>query len=268
MDFKKWLQLQEVGTSTGCVAGFARISLPLIRRTWFGWEEEDPFFKKSKNKRKKLKEEFNESEEGSPPTPKKQFTGWTDERVKFWTGYASSRLFKSPEEAREWVFYQLQRNDQLSYASSFGGINGPEYNRAAADAMPVYQSGKSFKVGKKIRKDYRLKWDDIEIRLPNWTSVIQTAEATDVREFKVHKVDMVPIRSLLGPNDGNSIYSYGKESEYIKYLAQAIKTNRWFEPILYEYCENPYIMEGQHRVRAARLLGFTKVPGIGIEYHD
>jgi len=46
--FKKWLSLQEVGTSTGDVAGFKRISIPLIRRVW-PWNVEDPFFKK-KNK--------------------------------------------------------------------------------------------------------------------------------------------------------------------------------------------------------------------------
>lgn len=33
MKFKDWM-LQEVGTSTSCIAGFSRITLPLVRRVW------------------------------------------------------------------------------------------------------------------------------------------------------------------------------------------------------------------------------------------
>lgn len=57
MDFKEWL-LKEVGTSTGDVAGFARITLPMIRRKWAGkvgfpdpWEDKDEFFTKHKLQR-------------------------------------------------------------------------------------------------------------------------------------------------------------------------------------------------------------------------
>lgn len=49
MNFKKWLKMNEVGTSTGSIAGFSRISIPMIRRKWANkWGEEDPFFKKKK----------------------------------------------------------------------------------------------------------------------------------------------------------------------------------------------------------------------------
>ena len=34
MKFKKWMQLQEVGTSTSCIAGFSRMTLPMVRRMW------------------------------------------------------------------------------------------------------------------------------------------------------------------------------------------------------------------------------------------
>jgi len=34
MKFKEWMQIQEVGTSTSCVAAFSRITLPLVRRLW------------------------------------------------------------------------------------------------------------------------------------------------------------------------------------------------------------------------------------------
>lgn len=33
MRFKDWL-LKEVGTSTGDIAGFRRISIPMVRRVW------------------------------------------------------------------------------------------------------------------------------------------------------------------------------------------------------------------------------------------
>ncbi len=57
MNFKEWLKLQEVGTSTGSVAGFSRIAIPLVRRQFMPhwadqqWTEQDPFFKKKKKKR-------------------------------------------------------------------------------------------------------------------------------------------------------------------------------------------------------------------------
>lgn len=58
MNFKEWLKLNEVGTSTGSIAGFARMAIPLVRRQWMpywsdqSWTEEpDPFFKKKKKKK-------------------------------------------------------------------------------------------------------------------------------------------------------------------------------------------------------------------------
>jgi hypothetical protein len=49
IEFKKWMKLQEVGTSTGDVAVFQRIAIPLVRRQVLGpWGEEDPFFKKKR----------------------------------------------------------------------------------------------------------------------------------------------------------------------------------------------------------------------------
>ena len=55
MEFKKWLAeeiIKETATSTSCIAGFARITMPPIRRQWaIGQEEEDPFFKKKKKRK-------------------------------------------------------------------------------------------------------------------------------------------------------------------------------------------------------------------------
>lgn len=209
-------------------------------------------------------------EEGADPAdpstarPPKQFAGWTPERVRWWTGYAANHLFKTPEEARRWVFDRLQHFDRDANANLFGGPNGEEYNRVASNAMPVYTSGKSVKLGKKVHKDYRLKWEQVRMKTPDWEQVVQTAQACDTREFRVHKTQLVPIRKLLGDDSGDA-YGHGRELEWVRELARQIKTNLWFEPILYDF-NDVYIMEGQHRVRAARLLGFATVPGMGIEY--
>lgn len=51
MGFREWLKVQEAGTGTNCVAGFARMTLPLVRRSWAGlssWGDADPFFRKKK----------------------------------------------------------------------------------------------------------------------------------------------------------------------------------------------------------------------------
>lgn len=51
MSFKEWMKLQEVGTSTSSVAGFARIAIPMVRRQFMPhWGEGDPFFTKKKKK--------------------------------------------------------------------------------------------------------------------------------------------------------------------------------------------------------------------------
>ncbi len=49
MQFKQWLN--ETGTSTGDIAGFSRITIPLVRRWWVSdWEEEQKTGKKRKKK--------------------------------------------------------------------------------------------------------------------------------------------------------------------------------------------------------------------------
>ena len=60
MKFKEWIKLQETGTSTASIAGFSRISIPMVKRTFPGMfvgdTGEDPFFKKLRNKKKKNSE--------------------------------------------------------------------------------------------------------------------------------------------------------------------------------------------------------------------
>lgn len=56
MKFKEWY-IKEVGTSTSCIAGFARIAIPMVRRLWSPevgtmFEEDPPDSKKKKKKKK------------------------------------------------------------------------------------------------------------------------------------------------------------------------------------------------------------------------
>jgi len=51
LSFKQFMKLQEVGTSTGDVAAFKRMTIPgQIKRQFPPWGDEDPFFKKKKKK--------------------------------------------------------------------------------------------------------------------------------------------------------------------------------------------------------------------------
>lgn len=52
MRFKEFLQLDEAGTTTGDIAGFSRITLPLVRRIW-PTEVEDLYPAQYKTERKK-----------------------------------------------------------------------------------------------------------------------------------------------------------------------------------------------------------------------
>ena len=62
MGFKDWLKVQEMTTSTACIAIFSRPMLPIIRRGFFGEplfdepEEKKPPKRKKKSKKKKKKD--------------------------------------------------------------------------------------------------------------------------------------------------------------------------------------------------------------------
>lgn len=61
LSFKEWIKFCETGTSTASVAGFSRISIPMVRRITLekigGESNEDPFFKKRKKKKRRKTEE-------------------------------------------------------------------------------------------------------------------------------------------------------------------------------------------------------------------
>lgn len=191
----------------------------------------------------------------------KIFQGITPGDIKWLSNYASLRKFSTEQEARNWIFNHLQRSDSANYAPMFG-INGPEYNRAFADNFPIYQSGKSYKIGKRIRTDNRLKLRDLQVKIPDWEYIVQTAQANGTEDFKVYKVKWIPIRFTVA--DQNDYYLTNQLNR-LQNLADQIKNNKWIEAVIYDY-DDLHIIEGQHRARAMKLLGFNTVPGVGIKY--
>jgi hypothetical protein len=65
-------------------------------------------------------------------------TYWTLKNIEYWTRFTNSLIFKTPQEARDWLFRRLEHGDRQSHASLFG-INGTEVNRAIADQAPVFR---------------------------------------------------------------------------------------------------------------------------------
>jgi hypothetical protein len=193
----------------------------------------------------------------------KQFQGIKKSDIDWWANYSRNKIFPTEQSARDWVFERRQFADKQSYASVFG-VDGEDYNRAFAQAIPIYQSGKSFKIGKRIREDHRLKLKNLEIKLPDWNYINQVAQANGESDYEIHKVRWIPIRFTVA--DTNDYYLMNQKGR-IEELAYAIKNNGWIEAVIYDF-KSKNIIEGQHRARAMKILGFNTVPGVGIEYES
>jgi len=183
--------------------------------------------------------------------------------IDHWSKYTINRVFNTEQEAREFIFHTLQRYDASSSGQVFG-VQGPDKNREFANSMPIYTFRNKFKIGQKpkyVRK--KLTWDEFTIKRPNWEYIIQTAQANSEQDFEVTKIQFFPLYKILPKAD--SMYQNNNEPARIQQLAADMKENKWIEAIIVDVNDN-YILEGQHRARAAKLLKMTTVPGIGIVY--
>ena len=198
----------------------------------------------------------------------KEFTGITPDSIKWWSSYARSRIFKTSEEAREWVFHIMERSDQQPHASMFG-INGPEYNRKFSDAIPLYQSGKSWKIGKRVREDKRFRLSDLKVKRPDTEYLNEVANSNTAENWDFGGIKWIRINELIPDVSEDQHYSYGKGSEYVKNLGYQIKTNGWIEAVVVGQTDSGYeLWEGQHRTRALRILGFSTVPAYIIKVDE
>jgi hypothetical protein len=196
-------------------------------------------------------------------------TYWTPDRVKAWSKYMANLSFETPEEARAEMFRQLERDDKSTWAKVTGKINGTELNRQLAEIIPLYRSGNRYKIGRMIRQNTRLKLSDIKIVLPNKREIINVAQANGTEDFDILPVKWYSISVLIG--EQNDSYFRGNEGERIRNLAKTIKQSKWIEAVIVAYNpdeQEPWLVEGQHRTRAMRLLGFKKVPAVAIRYES
>lgn len=89
------------------------------------------------------------------------------------------------------------------------------------------------------------------------------AQANGTEDYRFHPVKWIRINV-----DSDDIYATSPgERQRIAALAQQIKESGWIEAVVYHYKEG-WVIEGQHRIRALKMLGFNTAPGIGIEYFD
>jgi hypothetical protein len=198
----------------------------------------------------------------SPRYANKEFTGITPDSIKWWSNYAKNMVFKTEEEAREWVFRVMERSDQQPHSSIFG-INGPDYNRQFSDALPLYQSGKSWKIGKRIRKK-GFTWDDVDVR-PNSLEFLETAGYVNPFDNpELGPVTLIPV-SKLHKTEIHSETPQGKEKVWL--FAQKLKGgDGYFMAVVYG--SNGEIIDGHHRYETARLLKQTRVPAQLLTYDD
>lgn len=186
----------------------------------------------------------------------------TPEAIKYWSNYLGGRRFGSEKEARDEIFRLKQKAD-----SEFGHVfkmDGPEYNRAFADAMPIWKSGNSYKVGKRITVDRRLRRSELKVVRPGIEELNMVAQSNGESDYEFHlEIAWLPIKDLISNDDVYAVQP--NEIQKIRNLASEIKQNKWIEAIIYHYNEG-WVIEGQHRTRAMQVLGFNTVPGVGIEY--
>lgn len=190
--------------------------------------------------------------------------------IDHWVKYAGQKDFESEEEARGFIARKANQGTAWTY-----GIDNPEeYYKQLAMEMPVYQTKKGWRLGtpqairrmqqkRSRKKNPPLSWKTIKIVGSSLHDQNVSASAQEESDYEIMPIKFYRIAELL-PDEDN-YYMKGQEGEYIKELAQKIKQNRWFEAI-YVHENERYIIEGQHRTRALRLLRLKTVPGYGFLY--
>lgn len=190
------------------------------------------------------------------------FTGITPEDIRWWASYAQRLTFPSEEAARQWVFDRREHADRQSYASVFG-ISGPEYNRAFADAIPVWKSGKSFKIGKRIRKK-AFSWDDVDVR-PDSLERLQTAGYVNPFDGpSLGPLQLVPVVKLYKTEShADTPSGRAKVAAFARMLKEG---DGYFVAVVHN--EDGGIIDGHHRYEVAKLLKMRRVPAQLITFSE
>jgi hypothetical protein len=174
--------------------------------------------------------------------------------IDHWSRYLRHRFFENPKEARDFIFRRLEESDRTFPGARYG----KKKNRHISKNMPVYQLKKGWKVGRPVRNSKpRWSWKNTEIQTNNLTELYHTAEANGFTHYEYRRRVLLKIEDLgitATPEEDNR-YGFGAELSRIRRLAEEIKESGIIECVIAgkELDENnPWLVEGQHRARAAR----------------
>jgi hypothetical protein len=193
----------------------------------------------------------------------KQFNGVDAESLLWWAKYAANMTFPTEQAARDWVFGRREHADSQPHASMFGGIDGPEYNRQFANAVPLYQSGKSWKIGKRIRKK-PFGWDDVEVKKNSLEDLETNGSVNMFDGPRLSPVKLIPLR-FMHKTENHSNTPEGQAK--IALIVNRIKNGEgYFKAIVIDPDGN--IIDGHHRYEVARMLRMTKAPAQQVTFES
>lgn len=199
------------------------------------------------------------------------FHSWDDEHLQYFREHFAGKVFRTEKEARDFIFAALRRLNQSSLIPDKG-----ENERRMADAAPIYHDGEGYRIG---MKDYQPKitWHEIEIRPESHRYIVDSAEAQGTDVDIDFKPKFYRITDILPPKSEDGMYmGDSREVKRIESLAREIMEGGWFTPIIVGITmdddglpEEQYVVEGQHRARAALYyLGLKEVPAYTVTIWD
>jgi len=184
---------------------------------------------------------------------------WTPARIKELGDEYAGMKFSSEKSARANLAQQLRHNDDGPRGSLFPDHVENMIKEIVASA-PVFEHD-GFRLGEFCP------WRYIEIRREDGRYIHDTAQAQREDDYDIIKIKNYDLDALLGPAEQDS-YLKGSEGQRCQRLADEIKNNGYFTAIIVDVTDpnEMFIIEGQHRARACRLLGFYTVAAHGIRY--
>jgi hypothetical protein len=172
---------------------------------------------------------------------------------KMYNWYTSfeRKVYKNEEEAKNDIIRVVEHyNNQFA---DFFGFEDP------SDVLFQYnfiETEKGIKIVPKSKEPEPEKdtfdWDDVEIIYTSRQELHTIANSS----FYDYEIDMTP--SLVVIDDYIDSFDYYDHKERIENLAAEINRTKTFEPIVVEP-NDKWVIEGQHRIRAIKLLGADKV---------
>lgn len=173
------------------------------------------------------------------------------DRINWWSTYAKRMIFASEEEARKWIVHNMKR--WVTYPNPVSSLEQIEKD---AFEIPLYQSGKSWKVGKRIQIDRRFSWSNINIE-PNSLEELETAGYINMFDVEsMSSIKMISISKIIPTED----HAVKEDKEEVLNYAKEIKNGKVesFKAIVID--DTMGIIDGHHRYYAIKLLKMKNIP--------